>query len=166
MKKISWLLICVMIILSMASVCFASGSADEGDFVMISQETITDPDGYVIVNTLYEYIGSQTRGTKSGKAVQDVYSNTNQLLYTVTAKGKFSYGTGYCNVTFQNGSFKPATGSLWRSTPSITSGNVSSTKAYVNVSGTAKCLGFANRTYSLYLYCTSSGTLSSSFSGT
>lgn len=25
MKKISWLLICVMIVLSMASVCFASG---------------------------------------------------------------------------------------------------------------------------------------------
>ena len=141
--------------------------ADVGNYTELSFEISLDQDhDQIVLDTVYLSDEKNDRGHKSAKVTHDVFSNLNQLLYTITARGTFDYGTGYCNVTNKSGSFERASGSLWTSTPSVSNGHVSSTKAYVNVSGTAKCLGFANRTYSLYLYCTSSGTLSSSFIGT
>ena len=125
--------------------------------------TINSEHNTIEVDTLYEEI---TRSTKSGKATHEVLNQEGRLIYTITAKGTFSYGSGYCNVTKKSGQFDRASGSFWTSTPSVTSGHVTTTKAYVKVSGTATCLGCPNRTYELYLYCTSSGTMSSTFSGT
>ena len=62
----------------------------------------------------------------------------------------------------KTGSFTPASGSSWKSTPSITSGNVSSSKVYARISGTAKSL-LQTSTYSLTLMCDSTGKITTSF---
>ena len=129
------------------------------------QFNISYKDDLIILDTIYEG-ENDPKGSKTGKVSHDVYSDAGLHIYTVTAEGKFRYGTGYCSVDSKSGSFSKLAGSLWTSTPSVTQGFVSATKAYVKVSGTATCAGFVSRTYDLRLYCTSSGTLSSTFSGT
>ena len=126
--------------------------------------TVDDDNDYIVLDTIYET--PETRGTKTGSVSHDVFSNTGKLIYTITATGTFSYTTGSCSVTSKSGSFSYPAGSLWRSTPTVSSGHVTASKAYVKVSGTATCVGFANKTYELYLYCNSNGYLSSSFTGT
>lgn len=125
---------------------------------------ISVDDEHIILDTIYE--SPETRGTKTGSASHDVFSNTGKLIYTITATGTFSYTTGSCSVISKSGAFNYAAGSLWRSTPTVSSGHVTASKAYVRVSGTATCVGFVSKTYELNLYCNSNGYLSSSFTGT
>lgn len=126
--------------------------------------TIVD-NTWIELTTVYE-VADNNRLSKSGKATHEVLNSGGYLIYTITARGTFTYGTDYCTVTKKSGQFERAPGSFWTSTPSVTQGYVSATKAYVKVSGTASCSGLTSRTYDLRLYCTSSGTLSSTFSGT
>ena len=140
--------------------------AEDGDDEISFTMSLNESEGLITLDTVYEDVEGRTRATKSGKETHEVINQDGYLIYTIIAKGTFSYGSGYCNVTNKSGQFVRATGSFWTSTPSVTSGHVTSTKAYVKVSGTATCLGFTSRTYTLYLYCTSSGVLSSTFSGT
>ena len=140
---------------------------DVRDYVEVSFEiSIDEANRYIVLDTVYELKDEPNRGTKSGKAEHDVYSDAGMLIYTITATGTFSYTTGSCTATSSGGTFSYPAVSLWRSTPSITTGHTSPSKAYVKVSGTATCVGFANRSYTLYLYCNSNGYLSSSFTGT
>ena len=126
--------------------------------------TVDQENGLIILDTLYEGAGDPNRGTKSGTASRDVYADSGLRIYTIKANGTFSYTTGSCTVTAKSGSFQKPSLSLWTSTPTVSSGNSTPSKAYVKVSGTATCVGFANRHYTLYLYCNSNGVLSSSFS--
>ena len=120
----------------------------------------------IILDTVYELKEDPDRGTKSGKAEHDVYSSAGTLIYTITATGTFSYTTGSCTTISSGGKFSYPALSLWRSTPTVSTGNSTPSKAYVKVSGTATCIGSPSHSYTLYLYCNSNGYLSSSFSGT
>lgn len=140
-------------------------SAVSDDYNEISFNVAIEDNTYIELTTVYEATGNN-RGSKSGKVTHEVLNSGGFLIYTITARGTFTYGTGYCSVTKKSGQFERATGSMWTSTPSVTQGFVSATKAYVKVSGTATCTGCTSRTYDLRLYCTSSGTLSGEFSGT
>ena len=140
---------------------------NDPNFVEISCSIDVDTmEGYILVDTVYEAVPeTDLKGTKTGKASHEVYSDGGSLIYTVTAKGTFSYTSSSCSVISKEGSFTYPSGSFWRSTPTVSSGNSSVTKAYVKVSGTATCLGVLSKSYTLYLFCNNSGSLTSSYSG-
>jgi len=109
------------------------------------------------------YLTAQTNSTKSASAYHETYSTSGYLMYTVRVNGTFSYNSTSCTTTSKSGSFTKGTGSLWSSTPSITSGRISSTKAYARISGEAKLL-FDKSSYCLTLMCDNTGKITNSFS--
>ena len=111
------------------------------------------------VSTITIYSAESTRGTRSGSAVQDVYSGVGIKIYSVTVRGKFTYGSGNVSTTSASGSFDPAALSPWTSTPTISSGKIGS-KAYARISGTASWLGNTS-SYCLTLTCDTEGNLDS-----
>lgn len=111
------------------------------------------------VSTITIYSAESTRGTRSGSAVQDVYSGVGIKIYSVTVRGTFTYGSGNVSTTSASGSFDPATLSPWTSNPTISSGKTGS-KAYARISGTATWLGNTS-SYCLTLTCDTEGNLDS-----
>lgn len=128
--------------------------------------TIDYEKNIVEVDTVYETLPGTstmaTTSTRSGSAKHDTFSSVGTLIYTVTVNGTFSYTTTNCYTTSKSGSFTTGNVSLWSSTPSITSGSISSTKAYARISGTATFL-WESSTYRLTLMCDTNGTLTSTF---
>ncbi|MCQ2534142.1 MAG: hypothetical protein MJ172_06210 [Clostridia bacterium] len=100
---------------------------------------------------------------QSGSAIHETYSSMGILLYTVSVNATFSYSTNSCSVVSKSGAFERGNSSLWSSTPTVTSGNISTNKAYARISGTATLL-WDSSSYQLTLMCDTSGKLSSSFS--
>lgn len=100
--------------------------------------------------------------TRSGSAVHETYSDSGVLIYTLTVNGTFTYTSSTCTTTSKSGTFTKGRFSLWNSTPTISSGYVSSTQAYARISGTATLLTQSS-SYSLTLICNTSGVLSSTF---
>lgn len=119
-----------------------------------------------LINSEVVYVESVTSQTTSGSAVHEVRSTGGTLAFTLTVEGTFSRVSGTsCTCTSATGSFTHPITSLWRSTPSYQKGQVYATKAYAKMYGTASTIIGANTiNYNLYLYCTSTGTLSSSYS--
>lgn len=116
----------------------------------------------VIVDTVYQEVSAAT-GSTSGSATKEVYSGVGALIYTLCVTGTFSRTSTSCSAISGRADFTPGTLSIWTSSPSVTTGNTTTRKAYVRMSGTATSL-FQSREYKLTLYCDSSGTLTSSYS--
>lgn len=100
--------------------------------------------------------------TQSGAAEHETYSDLGVLLYTVVVNGKFSYTSSTCSTISKSGSFTKGRFSLWSSTPSVTSGSITSSKAYARISGTATLLSQSS-SYRLTLMCDTNGKLTTSF---
>ena len=132
------------------------GFCDFSDEDEVSFEIFIDYDEQT-VSTITVYSGESTRGTRSGSAVQDVYSGVGILIYSVTVHGRFNYGSGSVSTISASGSFDPAYMSPWTSTPTISSGKEDG-KAYARISGTATWLGNTS-SYCLTLTCDTSGNL-------
>ena len=116
----------------------------------------------VEVDVIYSSPTSTMGTTKSGGASHETYSSSGNLIYTVRINGTFSYTSTSCSTTSKSGSFERGFGSLWSSTPSVTSGTITSTKAYARISGTATLL-WESSAYQLTLMCDTSGKLTSTF---
>ncbi len=102
-----------------------------------------------------------TRATGAhGEASKDYYSDAGTKVFTVNVSGDFSYSTGFCNVTSSSGSFTKPSYSTWTSSPTITSGHITTTKAYVRIYGIARTIG-NSKSYTLTLTCDDSGNFSS-----
>lgn len=114
----------------------------------------------VEVDTVYEL--ATANSTRSGSATHETYSDLGVLLYTLTINGTFSYNASSCTNTARSGSYTKGSLSFWSSTPTISHGNITTTKAYARISGTATFL-LDSSTYRLTLMCDTSGKLTSSF---
>ena len=115
----------------------------------------------VIVDTIYETNASTY--TTSGRAFRDVCSSQGNLLFTIEVNGVFARTSQTVTATSVTGSFYRPAGSNWNSSPSLTKGFISRTKAYARISGVAST-GSESMNYTLTLMCDTSGTLTSSFS--
>ncbi|MCQ2534816.1 MAG: hypothetical protein MJ172_09645 [Clostridia bacterium] len=121
---------------------------------MIEVDTIFVPDSQNITTAVLS--------TRNGSAVHETYSAAGILIYTVTVNGSFTYSANSCSTVSASGSFNRGSNSLWSSTPSITSGNISTDKAYARISGTATLL-WGSSSYQLTLMCDTNGKLTTSF---
>lgn len=151
---------------SLESMCTYSQTIPEyADEVYFNYEIDYENDR-VEVDVIYETIEStsvlSTTSQKSGSAIHETYSMMGNLIYTVKVNGKFSYDSTTCSVISKSGSFEKPTLSLWSSTPTISSGRMSTTKVYARISGTATCV-LDHETYRLTLMCDANGKLTNSF---
>ena len=96
----------------------------------------------------------------SNSASKSYYSNSGIKKFTIKVEGTFSYTTGSCNTTSASGSYTRAPLSPWTSTPTISAGHITPSKAYARISGNA-VNGSNSTSYSLTLTCNDSGTFSS-----
>ena len=110
----------------------------------------------VIVTTLEKSLVRS--GSVSDTAYKSYYSDLGLKIFTVSVTGRFNYSTGYCSTASASGSFKREPLSTWTSTPTISTGNFSSTVAYARISGTATS-GSSSTSYCLTMTCDDSGDL-------
>lgn len=96
----------------------------------------------------------------SNSVSRSYYTDAGIKIFTITVEGSFTYSTGSCTTTSARGSYNRALLSLWSSTPTISSGNISAKKAYARISGVATS-GSNSISYSLTLTCDDSGNFSS-----
>lgn len=108
---------------------------------------------------------SKTIYQNTGTVQHETYSDIGLHLFTVTTEGTFQYDkSSYCECIASHGFFNPAFLGLYDSSPWISNGNYSATKAYVDTYGTAnldftisKTLGLEinlhSANYSLELTC-------------
>lgn len=115
----------------------------------------------MLVTTILVSEMNNSRAHGAGKSVsKSYYSSSGFKIFTVNVEGTFSYSSGSCSTLSASGSYTRSTLSLWTSTPTITSGNITTRKAYAKISGTATS-GSSSVSYSLTLTCDDSGTFSS-----
>lgn len=88
------------------------------------------------------------------------YNDLGFKIFTISITGYFTYSSGWCYTSSASGSYTRASLSTWTSTPTISSGNFTSTVAYARISGTATS-GSNNLNYSLTLTCDDDGDLNS-----
>ncbi len=130
-------------------------SLDEISYFNVS----IDYDNELVCVTTIEM--SQSRATEtSKKASKDYYNDIGARIFTISVTARFSYYSGSCTTLSKSGSFTKPFYSTWTSTPSVTSGNISTSKAFAKISGTAVS-GGNTKTYSLTLTCDDSGNISS-----
>lgn len=96
----------------------------------------------------------------SDSASKSYYNDSGIKIFTIKVNGTFSYTTGSCTTLSASGSYNRALLSTWTSTPTISSGNITTRKAYARISGTATS-GSSSISYSLTLTCDDSGNTSS-----
>ncbi len=116
----------------------------------------------VEIDTVYLSVAAGT--TTSGSAVHETYSSAGLLIFTVRVNGTFYRTTQSCSTQSKTGSFIPGHNSSWSSTPILSSGSFSSTKAYARIYGTASWL-LQSKTYQLTLVCDNLGNLTSTYAG-
>ena len=92
----------------------------------------------------------------SNDASKSYYNDSGAKIFTISVSGTFTYGTGYCNVVSHDGSYTKPSYSTWTSTPTITSGNITASKAYVRIYGIARS-GSNSKSYTLTLTCDDTG---------
>jgi|GEM_PF-1935103 len=134
---------------------------------IVSTEIETDHENnlvYVVTTTSEFAATTATSKTYSASSKKEVFSGTGALLYTISISAKFKYTSGVsCSVSDAAGNFKASSGSLWKSTPKISSGKITTKKAYAQVSGTAKTL-LQSQKYTLKMVCDSTGKVTSNYS--
>ena len=113
----------------------------------------------VSVTTMGEASYDRSHGA-SNSASKSYYTDSGTKKFTITVEGTFSYTTGSCSTISCSGNYSKPIYSTWVSTPTISSGNITTSKAYARISGTATN-GFYNTSYSLTLTCDDSGNFSS-----
>ena len=113
----------------------------------------------VSVLTIEEVSNDRSHGV-TDSASKSYYNDIGFKIFTIKVQGTFSYITGSCTTISASGSFNRATLSTWTSTPTISSGNITTRKAYARISGTATS-GSSSLSYSLTLTCDDSGNTSS-----
>lgn len=109
----------------------------------------------VSVTTMREASYDRSQGA-SNSASRSYYTDEGIKIFTISVSGSFSYMTGYCNVLSRDGSFTKPSYSTWTSTPTITSGNITASKAYVRIYGIARS-GSNSKSYTLTLTCDDTG---------
>ena len=92
----------------------------------------------------------------SDEASLSYYNDSGAKIFTISVSGTFTYGSGYCNVVSRDGSFTKPSYSTWSSSPTITSGSITTSKAYVRIYGIATSGGHS-KSYTLTLTCDSTG---------
>lgn len=113
----------------------------------------------VSVMTLREATYNRANGA-SNSVSRSYYASSGLKIFTIKVSGTFSYITGSCSTVSASGSYTRAFLSTWNSTPTISSGNITTSKAYARISGTATS-GANSMTYALTLTCDDSGNFSS-----
>ncbi len=126
-----------------------------GDLISFSVE-IDYENCLVITTTVCEL--QSMRGSVTGSASKNYYSQNGNKIFEVTVEGTFSYGNTYCNPISVSGQFIPVLLSLWSSTPGCSMGNMSYSTAYCRTSGTATRLN-QSVYYSVTLTCDHTGSL-------
>lgn len=86
------------------------------------------------------------------------YNDLGIKIFTISLTAYFHYSTGSVYTASASGSFSPAALSTWSSTPTISTGNYTSTLAYARISGTATS-GSSSLNYSLTMTCDDTGEL-------
>lgn len=113
----------------------------------------------VSVVTLGEATYDRSHGA-SNSASKSYYTNKGIKKFTITVDGTFSYTSSSCTTISYSGSFTKPFYSTWSSTPTLSSGNINTGKAYAKISGTATS-GGDSTSYSLTLTCDTSGNFTS-----
>lgn len=113
----------------------------------------------VSVLTMEESISGRAYGA-SNNATKSYYTSSGIKIFTIYIEGTFKYSSGSCSTISCSGNLTKPIYSLWTSTPTISSGNITTKKAYARISGTATS-GASSVTYSLTLTCDDSGNFSS-----
>ena len=131
-------------------------SVDDVDPDMVTDFSINiDYDNRIVSVTTIEQ--SDDTATENGKTASCSYYNDLYItIFTISVTGYFRYSPGYCTATSASGSFTKPFYSTWSSTPTISTGNISSSVAYARISGTATS-GSSSINYSLTLTCNDSG---------
>lgn len=96
----------------------------------------------------------------SNSASKTYYASNGLPIFSIHVEGSFIYTTGSCYATSASGSFTRAALSTWSSTPTITSGNITTNKAYVRIYGIARS-GSDSKSYTLTLTCDDTGSFTS-----
>lgn len=135
-----------------------------------SYENTIDPDSVTYFNIEIDYDDrtvsvltmeeSSGRTTAYNEASKNYYNDSGVKIFTITVSGTFSYSSGSCSAVSCSGNYSKPFYSTWNSTPTITSGNISTKKAYVKIYGTARS-GNNSKSYSLTLTCDDSGSFDS-----
>ena len=136
-------------------------SIDEDDPSVVTYFDIdVDYDNMIVsVLTMDEATYDKSHGA-SNSVSKSYYASNGLKIFTIKVSGTFSYTTGSCTTLSASGSFTRAALSTWTSTPTISSGNITASKAYARISGTATS-GSSSTYYSLTLTCNDSGNFSS-----
>lgn len=111
-----------------------------------------------LVSTLVVEDLGQTRGEKTGRATKNYYSDTGEIVFTIVIEGRFRYSSTEVRTLSASGSYSKPPLSLWNSTPTISSGNVTSNYAYALIYGTATSI-YGSQNYSLAVACDKSGNI-------
>ncbi len=137
-------------------------SYEEQDISSLNVDTFIidiDYDTRLVEVLVSRHTDIRTNGAH-GEASKDYYNDAGVKVFTVNVSGDFAYSTGFCNVVSSSGSFTKPSYSTWTSSPTITSGHITTTKAYVRIYGIARSGGYS-KSYTLTLTCDDSGNLSS-----
>jgi len=127
---------------------------DSDDITYFSIE-IDYEDMTVSVTTMGD--ASLDRSQEASNSASKTYYASNGLpIFTIHVDGSFIYMAGSCNATSASGSFNRAALSTWTSNPTISSGNITASKAYVRIYGIASSNG-QSKSYTLTLTCDSTG---------
>jgi len=113
----------------------------------------------VSVTTMGEASYDRSHGA-SNSVSRSYYSNSGMKIFTIKVNGTFSYTTGSCSTVSASGTYTRPALSTWTSTPTISSGNITTRKAYARISGTATS-GSSSMSYSLTLTCDDTGSFGS-----
>lgn|GEM_PF-2295072 len=115
-----------------------------------------DQENDCVVVIKMEKISATREQTVSNSAKKNYFDSNGNKIFTIRVEGTFMFTIGWCACTSSSGSFTKPFLSPWNSTPTISSGNTSATKAYALISGTATALGLS-RSYTLTLTCDNTG---------
>lgn len=115
-----------------------------------------DQENDCVVVIKMEKISATREQTVSNSAKKNYFDSNGNKIFTIRVEGTFMFTIGWCACTSSSGSFTKPFSSPWNSTPTISSGNTSATKAYALISGTATALGLS-RSYTLTLTCDNTG---------
>lgn len=99
-------------------------------------------------------ISSGTGNTVS----RSYYNDLGIKIFKISLTAYFHYTSGSVYTASASGSFSPTALSSWSSTPTISTGNYTSTLAYARISGTATN-GSSSLNYSLTMTCDDTGEL-------
>ena len=135
-------------------------SCDLQEAYITSFDICIDYESELVEVTIFSEAGtSRAYGTRN-TASKSYYTKEGIKIFTVSIEGTFSYTSGSCSAIGSSGTFSKPASSTWLSTPNVSSGNITTRKAYVKISGVASN-GSSSTSYSLTMTCDDAGQISS-----